>query len=56
MKGVPINLDKKGCLDLISSSDSAGKMQAERGKLIYLFSILEYRLSFLILRNMVPHA
>ena len=43
MKGVPINLDKKGCLDLISSSDSWSNNNSTNN---YLFSILNIDCSF----------
>jgi hypothetical protein len=43
MKGVPINLDKKGCLDLISTSDSWSNNNSTNN---YLFSILNINCSF----------
>lgn len=43
MKGVPIDLDKKGCLDLISTSDSWSNENAVNN---YLFSILNTDCSF----------
>ena len=43
MKGVPINLDKKGCLDIISTSDSWSNNNSSNN---YLFSILNTDCSF----------
>ena len=43
MKGVPINLDKKGCLDIISTSDSWSNYNSSNN---YLFSILNTDCSF----------
>ncbi|MDB4158942.1 FG-GAP-like repeat-containing protein, partial [Gammaproteobacteria bacterium] len=43
MKGVPIDLDKKGCLDLISTSDSWSNESESNN---YLFSILNTDCSF----------
>ena len=43
MKGVPINLDKKGCLDIISASDSWSNNNSSNN---YLFSILNTDCSF----------
>lgn len=43
MKGVPIDLDKKGCLDLISTSDSWSNENEAKN---YLFSILNIDCSF----------
>ena len=43
MKGVPINLDKKGCLDIISTSDSWSNNNSTNN---YLFSILNTDCSF----------
>ena len=43
MKGVPIDLDKKGCLDLISTSDSWSNNNSTNN---YLFSILNTNCSF----------
>ncbi len=43
MKGLPINLDKKGCLDLISTSDSWSSNSSTNN---YLFTILNTNCSF----------
>ena len=43
MKGAPINLDNKGCLDLISTSDSWSSENVNKN---YLFSILNTDCSF----------
>ncbi|MDC0873075.1 VCBS repeat-containing protein [Gammaproteobacteria bacterium] len=43
MKGLPINLDKKGCLDIISTSDSWSNNNSTNN---YLFSILNTDCSF----------
>ena len=43
MKGVPIDLDRKGCLDLISTSDSWSNENEVNN---YLFSILNTDCSF----------
>ena len=43
MKGLPINLDKKGCLDLISTSDSWSNNNSTNN---YLFSIFNINCSF----------
>ena len=43
MKGAPINLDNKGCLDLISTSDSWSSENATKN---YLFSIINTDCSF----------
>ena len=43
MKGVPIDLDKQGCLDLISTSDSWSDEENTRN---YLFSIINIDCSF----------
>ena len=43
MKGVPINLDNKGCLDLISTSDSWSNENTVNN---YLFSIINLNCSF----------
>ena len=51
-KGVPIDADKLGCLDLISTTDSW--QDAKHNKKLSFFN-LEYRLQLLTLRNLVPH-
>ena len=43
MKGVPIDLDKQGCLDLISTSDSWSDEENTKN---YLFSIINIDCSF----------
>jgi hypothetical protein len=43
MKGVPIDLDKKGCLDFVSTSDSWSDNSKTRN---YLFLILNIKCSF----------
>ena len=43
MKGVPIDIDQKGCLDLISSTDSWSDQNATKN---YLYSIINIDCSF----------
>ena len=43
MKGMPINLDDKGCIDLISTSDSWSNENTQKN---YLFSIINVDCSF----------
>ena len=43
MKGVPINLDNEGCLDLVSTSDSWSDSNIQKN---YLFSIINTNCTF----------
>ena len=43
MKGVPINLDNEGCLDLVSTSDSWSDSNTQKN---YLFSIINTNCTF----------